>query len=196
MLRLTMTVVLSGFLLAVAPQVQAAPIVFTASLNPANEVPPVIGSSGTGFGIVTFDAVAHTMRVQVSFQDLTGPTTVAHIHAPIDPITQLAPVATQVPTFIGFPSGVTSGSYDEIFDTSDLATYNPSFVTANGGTAAGAEAALLDFLLAGLAYLNVHSSFAPAGEIRGNLAQVPEPAALGLLLTALGLTLAARRRRR
>jgi hypothetical protein len=50
------------------------------------------------------------------------------------------------------------------------ASYNPAFVTANGGTTAGAEAALLAGLEAGQAYLNIHTTMFPGGEIRGFLA--------------------------
>ena len=49
------------------------------------------------------------------------------------------------------------------------ATYNAPFVTANGGTAAGAEAALLAGIAAGKAYFNVHTQSVPGGEIRGFL---------------------------
>ena len=48
-------------------------------------------------------------------------------------------------------------------------SYNPAFVTAHGGTVAGAEADLLAGLKAGQAYLNIHSSTFPGGEIRGFL---------------------------
>jgi hypothetical protein len=82
-------------------------------------------------------------------------------------------VATQTPTFTGFPLGVTSGSYDHTFDTLDAATYNPAFVAANGGTAASAEAVLFAVMAQGRSYLNIHSSVFPGGEIRGFL--VPGP---------------------
>lgn len=196
MLRLVVTTLLSGFLLAGIVPAQAAPIVFRADLLGANEVPPV-ASTGSGIGVVTFDPVAHTMRVQVEFEDLVSPSTVAHIHAPRNPATGLGGVATTVPSFPGFPVGVTDGSYDQIFDTLSPATYNPAFVTANGGTIASAEAALLGFLLDGLAYLNVHSVQFPGGEIRGDLLRVPEPASIGLLMLGFGIagmTLARRRR--
>jgi len=35
----------------------------------------------------------------------------------------------------------TSGTYAQTFNTLDLSFYNPDFVAANGGTAAGTEAA-------------------------------------------------------
>jgi len=48
-------------------------------------------------------------------------------------------------------------------------SYNPAFVTSHGGTVASAEAALLAGIEAGQAYLNVHTSTFPAGEMRGFL---------------------------
>ncbi|MCB1879244.1 MAG: CHRD domain-containing protein, partial [Gammaproteobacteria bacterium] len=47
------------------------------------------------------------------------------------------------------------------------------------------EAALSNGLAGGNAYLNIHTTAFPGGEIRGNLAPVPEPTTLGLI--GLGL---------
>ena len=46
----------------------------------------------------------------------------------------------------------------------------------------------------GRAYFNIHTSFAPGGEIRGFLAPVPEPAVLSML--GVGLCAISLRRRR
>jgi hypothetical protein len=51
----------------------------------------------------------------------------------------------------------------------DLSSYNPAFVSANGGTAASAEAALFAGIMAGHAYLNIHTTTFPGGEIEGFL---------------------------
>jgi hypothetical protein len=135
---------------------------------------------------VIFDDGANTMRVEVSFSGLLGTTTASHIHAATAvPGSDTAIVATVLPTFTGFPSGVTSGTYDHTFDMTVATSYNPAFITANGGTPASAEAALTAALAGGRAYLNIHTSAFPGGEIRGFLAAVPEPATLALLSIAL-----------
>lgn len=142
-------------------------------------------SQGTGTSLVTVDDAALTMRVQAAFEGLTGTTTVSHIHCCVDAPGNVG-VATPVPSFPGFPQGVTSGSYDQTFDLTLASSFNPAFVNSNGGTVDSARAALLAGLAAGRAYLNIHTSFRPGGEIRGFYARaVPEPGALVLL--ALGL---------
>jgi hypothetical protein len=159
--------------------------------------PEVAGSSGSGHAQALIDTVAHTLSVDVSFLGLTGTTTIAHIHCCVD-APGVVGVATYPGTFPGFPVGATSGSYSSPtpIDLTLTSSYTNGFLTTfGGGTAAGAEAALLAGLLAGRAYFNVHTTFAPGGEIRGFLAEVrpvPEPATL--ILFGIGGALAVRRR--
>jgi hypothetical protein len=174
--------VIVALALLTSTQVASADLIrFFAHLDGPSEAPPN-NSPGTGFARVIVDTAAHTLFVEAAFQDLLGTTTMAHIHsATAIPFQGTAGVATQLPTFINFPLGVTSGSFSQTLDLLGLASYNPVFVTANGGTAASAEAALLAGMLEGRAYFNIHTNVFPGGEIRGFLNVVPEPSSLALL---------------
>lgn len=174
---------------------KADQIVFTTILTGAQEVPPT-GSPGIGSALVTIDTVTNLMTVNVAFAGLVSPTTIAHIHCCVGP-TGIAIPATTVPSFPGFPTGVTTGVFLQTFDLSLASTYNPAFITANGGTVASAQAAFIAGLLNGQAYFNIHTVQFPGGEIRGQLQVIPEPATLLLLATGVvGVAGALRKRRK
>lgn len=195
--RRTFAVVLLFALAAVLPA-SASQIVYNATLTGFDAFPPN-ASPGSGHATVTVDPGAHTMRVSASFSDLLGPSAVSHIHCcTADAGTGTAGAATTLPTFLGFPLGVTAGTYDQTFDLMLASTYNPAFIAGNGGTAASASAAFLDGLAAGAAYFDVHTSLFPGGEIRGLLAAapIPEPEVYALMLFGLAVMDCAVRRRR
>jgi len=151
----------------------AALIVYQAPLSGPNEAPPN-ASPGIGNAKITIDTVLVTMRVEATFSGLTGNTTASHIHCcTANARAATAGVATTTPTFSGFPSGVTSGTYTQTFDMQASGSYNAAFITANGGTTSSAFAALLAGMAAGKAYFNIHSSTFGGGEIRGFLERVP-----------------------
>jgi hypothetical protein len=171
--------VLAAVAVSSAPAARAAVVSYSANLNGPSESPPN-ASRGLGLALVDVDAVAHTMHVHVDFQGLVGTTTASHIHAPtLVAGTGTAGVATTTPSFAGFPLGVTSGTYDATLDMTQASSYNPSYVTANGGTTAAAEAALFQAIADGKAYLNVHSTSFGGGEIRGFLVLGAVPASPG-----------------
>jgi hypothetical protein len=140
-------------------------------------------SPGTGAATVNYDDVGHSLQLQISFSGLTGTTTATHIHSPTAlPFAGTAGVATTTPSLAGFPLGVSSGSFSTTLDLTAASSWNPSYITANGGTTAGAEAAFASQIAAGRAYWNLHTSTFGGGEINGFLVAVPEPSSLTLVL--------------
>ena len=194
MLRSLIASLAGAALLSLAGGAQAALFAYNVNLSGPNEGN---ASPGIGFAHIVFDDAAHTLAIDTNFSGLSSPTTVAHIHCCTAVAgAGTAGVATQLPTFLGFPAGVLSGVYSSTFDLTLASSWNPAFVTANGGTTAGAEAALLLGSAAGQAYFNIHSSAFPGGEIRGFLTPVPEPASWAMMIMGFGLLGATLRRRR
>ena len=165
-----------------AISLSASPITFGAFLSGPAESPPN-DSPGTGFTRVTIDPVAHTLSVSVDFSGLVAPTTASHIHIAFPP-SRTGPVATTVPNFPGFPLGVMAGTYTQTFDSLSADTYNPGLLMFVGSVSV-AEELLFTSIEEGNAYLNIHSEAFKAGEIRGFLAPIPEPATLFLSGAAL-----------
>ena len=152
-------------LLLAAMPAQATVHNFVINLDGLQETPPV-ATPGTGTGTATLDDVTNFFEWEYSFQDLIGTTTDAHFHGPA--AIGVGPAGIRLG--VSFPAGVTSGSDSgsAILDNTQEAE-----------------------LLAGLWYLNIHSTFRPGGEIRGQVI-IPEPATLGLLLVG-GLAMLRRR---
>jgi hypothetical protein len=188
-------IVAATCLLLCAAASPAAVITYVANLNGASEVPST-PSLGTGSAVVTIDVVTNLLTVSVNFTGLTTATAASHIHCcTAVPDAGTAAVATTVPTFPNFPLGVTSGTYNMTFDMMLSSSWNPAFITSSGGTPALAESTLAAGLAAGTAYLNIHTTQFPGGEINGFLVPAtPEPGTW-LLAGAALIWLGTRRRR-
>ncbi|HWP65762.1 MAG TPA: CHRD domain-containing protein [Candidatus Limnocylindria bacterium] len=116
--------------------------VFTAVLNGAQEVPPV-DSPSQGVALVTLNKNTSAVCYALSYSPLAGTETVAHFHGPAAP-GQAADVLvgiTPSPSPVGSPKN-------------GCVTFDKTGVKN---------------LRKGLVYLNVHTSVAPTGEIRGQV---------------------------
>jgi len=155
-----------AFALALAAlPAQATVYSLSAFLDGLQETPPV-ATPATGTATLAYDDASNLLSWDISFSGLIGTVTNAHFHGPAAP-----GVAAGVRVGIAFNAGVTA---DTLIGSTTITD------------AFEAE------LLADLWYINIHTTFRPGGEIRGQVTveSVPEPGMLGLLglgLAALGL---------
>ena len=117
---------------------------FTAVLNGAQETPPV-PSPSTGVAFLTFNKTNSDLCYAISYTPLGGTETVAHFH--LAPPGQPGPIVKDItpsPSPLGSPkNGCVTLDKKQVKD-----------------------------LNRGLFYINVHSSIAPGGEIRGQVLAV------------------------
>lgn len=134
------------------------------TMDGAQEVAPV-ATPGTGNCTVNLDDVSFAVDVSCTFSGLIGTANNAHIHG-------LA------------PPGVNAGVILQL----QFTPATSGMITGNGIITAAQAQGMID----GLTYINLHSTFRPGGEIRGQI--VPEPTSLMML--GLGSLVVMRRRRR
>lgn len=181
------TLTLALALLATTGAANAATL-FGGSLSGSQQSTPN-ASTATGYGSVLLSDDMNSVTVNLSWNGLSAPAAAGHIHCCAAPGFN-GPVALDLE-----PVAAISGSASGMFDLTQIGSYGGGFLAANGGTAASARMAFLAGLTGGKAYFNVHNRNFPAGEIRGQIAAVPEPASWAMLIAGFGMVGSAMRRR-
>jgi Cu/Zn superoxide dismutase len=152
MLRRSLRIVLVTALLVAAIPLPALAdsVEFGARLDPEQEVPPT--ASG-GDGEVDFTLRRDSIRFRLEWEDLTANVTAAHIHC--------------APAGVNGPVGVTlaMGPLDP------EGRVRGSFTAPDAGNACGwtTRGDVIGAVFDGNAYVNVHTTTFPGGEIRGQL---------------------------
>ena len=111
-----------------------------ANLEPSSEVPPKI-SKGHGDLNATFDTSSKELKWKITYEDLSGPPTMAHFHGP-------AQVGQNAGVVVGIPKDKLASPIE--------------------GEQTLTEAQAND-LMHGKWYFNVHTARNPSGEIRGQV---------------------------
>ncbi len=171
-----------------AANAQAGIIHATASLDYAQEVSPSNPnpSSATAAATVSFDTSTGLLDLAMSVTGMS----VADVTFPGGPLAfgGLGPLHIHQ---------ASAGANGPIVVPFSLASFFVDTATGTNVTASAVpfDLALIPALLQGDLYLNLHSVDYGSGEIRGQLAVVPEPGSLALLGAGLLVLVAVRRRR-
>jgi hypothetical protein len=128
---------------------------YQALLNGAQESPPV-ASPSQGSALLTLNKQSKMLCYSISFTPLGGTELVAHFHGPAQP----GPCGTSEACTAGVLFDITGGSGPSPVGSPKVGCVGPLTKTDSKN------------LNKGLLYINIHSSIAPGGEIRGQVVPV------------------------
>ena len=134
----------------------AVPMVFTAILSPANEVPPIGNAESSGRGAVQITITGSTADVYFQLHGFPGDIRVqgAHIHPGVAGVN--GPVTVGTPLTAGAPLSVPNGTVE----------YHVAGLPVDAVTLAGLTNNAAAY------YFNVHSPLNPGGFARGQLTRI------------------------
>ena len=161
MRRVLVTLAAMALMLNVAATAQAQRITLTAELSGANETPaPGILTGAYGFAVVVVDVGAASVSWTVDVFNMPSGTNNAHIHVGGPGIA--GPTVINIP----FPSGISND-----YRLSGSATTATAGLRPDQGLRSWED--VLQSIVGGQTYVNIHSSVNPGGEIRGQLRVAP-----------------------
>lgn len=159
-MRRALTLAIAGlFVLLISAQAQAQTYVFTAQLSGGNETPVILTGSG-GNATITVNATTQRIDWVVDVYNFPSGVTAGHIH--------VGPPGAAGPTVVNFavPTGASN-------DFRLQGTAGASDITNRTAQGIGSFEDVLQSLLTGQMYVNVHSQVNGGGEIRGQLILKP-----------------------
>jgi hypothetical protein len=143
-------------LMSSAVLAQAQTLTFTAQLSGSNEAPPVAATGAGGDATVTLNLTTRTGTYVVNCYNFPSGVSVSHIHA--------GGPGVSGPVVVNF-SPPAPASNDFAFS----GTFGASDVIARAPQGVNSWDDLVQAIMTGHAYVNVHSQVNPSGEIRGQL---------------------------
>jgi hypothetical protein len=150
-------------LLQSIPASAQATVTMRTTLTGAEETPAIVLTGAVGTAVVSVDTVNQELAVELRVFNLPTGSTASHIH--------IGPKGASAPVVIDFPIGTgRTGDFTLAFRVRDGAAFH-----ARPEIGINTFADAIQAIAGGNAYVNVHTSGFPGGEIRGQLAVDPNP---------------------
>lgn len=157
MRRLILTLAMTlGVLAGGVASAQAQVYTLTANLTGADETPTALNTGAFGTATITLDVGARSLTYRIDVFNLPSGVTASHIH--------VGGVGTTGPVIVNFAPPVTASND---FAFSGSVPESQWVVRADQGIRSGDD--VIQAILGGNTYVNVHSSVNAGGEIRGKL---------------------------
>jgi hypothetical protein len=136
-------------------------------LSGYEEDPLVVSTTGNGTFVARIDEGSQTITYRLSYADLEGPVTQAHIH--FGGKAQSGGIVVFLCANVGTPPAGTQACPPAPATITGTLTPANIIGPAGQGIEAGAFAEFVAAIRAGLTYANVHSERWPGGEVRGQI---------------------------
>ncbi len=152
--------VAAGVMISAMPASAQSTVVMTATLTGGEETPALIGTGAVGTAAVAVDVANEEISVTLTLFNLPTTTSAGHIH--------IGPRGVGGPVVVGFPTSL-NGRTGDISIGFRLGV---SAFIARPEIGINTMADAIQAIILGNAYVNVHTTQNPGGEIRGQLSVV------------------------